>query len=186
MVRFSPDNRHSAVQLFREYKSDQLMRKGHFRKGYLIIRSCIHFFRKAVGSSDNQNNIPARIHIFFYKFCELFRTALSATLIKQNEKGGFINNLKNLFPFFSPQFSKTQVFCVTEIRNCDFAKLYIVQDSLVIIVDSLQQIGKSGFSGLNQCNLHKTKTNEFFVSCARFIALWQTFCNGYTNLAENS
>ena len=83
MIRPSIQYSHSSINLLHEYQPDHLMRESHLWHWNLFVCRLIYFFRKAIRSSDNENqSFIHRIHFPFHIIGKFKGTHLFPVLIQ--------------------------------------------------------------------------------------------------------
>jgi len=155
MIRLSIEDGIGSIELLNEDETNHLVGEGHWGKGDFLVGSGIDFGRKAIRSSNDEDESLGNGVLLLLNPVGKVDTAKGlAMLIQQDKVVGGLELAQDKFSFTSLLLFGCEGLGVFQFGNGDDVKSHIVLETSGIVVDESLYVGVSGAANEEKVELH--------------------------------
>ena len=147
MIWLSPHDGHGPIELLDKDESYHLVGEGHLGERQLLAGFGIHVGRKAVGSSDDENEaFTDGVHPLLHVLGELYAAQLFSVLVEQHDVVAWLELLEYQLSFLLLLLLGGERFRVLQFGNDRDVKAYVVFHALGVVVYQFDEMFVDGLS----------------------------------------
>ncbi len=155
MIGLSIEDGIGSIELLNEDETNHLVGEGHWGKGDFLVGSGIDFGRKAIRSSNDEDESLGNGVLLLLNPVGKVDTAKGlAMLIQQDKVVGGLELAQDKFSFTSLLLFGCEGLGVFQFGNGDDVKSHIVLETSGIVVDESLYVGVSGAANEEKVELH--------------------------------
>ncbi len=155
MIGLSIEDGIGSIELLDEDETNHLVGEGHWGKGDFLVGSGIDFGRKAVRSSNDEDESLGNGVLLLLNPVGKVDTAKGlAMLVQQDKVVGGLELAQDKLSFTSLLLVGCEGLCVFQFGDGDDVKSHIVLETSGIVVDESLYVGVSGAANEEKVELH--------------------------------